>query len=99
MAQQSRTYQDHDGIKRTMHWDDTNPDAFGIHTQVTYDRLVENNAALAELVPARQTNRHVARVPLTIYEQSIRESWDENDWKRWLNDPDNAAFRIWKGRV
>jgi hypothetical protein len=36
---------------------------------------------------------------MTVAEQAIREQWDDNDWKRGLNDPDNAAFRIWPGRV
>jgi hypothetical protein len=36
---------------------------------------------------------------MTVAEKAIRENWDDSDWKKWLNDPDNAAFRIWPGRV
>jgi hypothetical protein len=70
-----------------------------VNTEVDCTQLVENNRALAESHPQRSTNKLVARVPLTIYERSVHENWDEDDWKRWLNDPDNAAFRVWPGRV
>ena len=44
-------------------------------------------------------NKVVARIPITIYERSIHEDWDEGDWKRWLNSTEAAPFRIWGGRV
>ena len=45
--------------------------------------------------------KHVAEVPMVIYQQAIREGWanDKKKWKKWLNDPDNKLFRIWQGRV
>lgn len=43
--------------------------------------------------------RLAAHVPEPIVNQSIREDWGPDDWKRWLNDPDNAKFRVWEGRV
>jgi hypothetical protein len=36
---------------------------------------------------------------MTIYEQSIHEGWTDKDWAKWLNDPDNRAFRVWRGSV
>jgi hypothetical protein len=66
---------------------------------VDVEQIIETNKALSEAHPARSTNKLVARAPLTVYEQSIRENWDEEQWRRWLNDPDNAAFRVWKGRL
>ena len=94
-----KVYVDGDGVRRTLYWRDDEPDSFGVNTEVDVEQLVKHNAELQELHPRRSTNKLVARVPLTIYEQSVHENWDEDRWKRWLNDPDNAAFRIWPGRV
>lgn len=99
MAQYTLTYQRSNGVKRQIIADRDTPDKFTIHTQVDMDEILKGIERDRELLPARQTNRLVARVPLTIYEQSITEGWDEDDWKKWLNDSDNAAFRVWQGRV
>lgn len=99
MAQYSFTYQKSDGISRRVIADRDTPDEFTIHTEVELDEILKGIERDRELVPARQTNRVVARVPLTIYEQSVREGWDEGDWKKFLNDPANEPFRIWRGRV
>lgn len=49
----------------------------------------------------RKELKHVAEVPMVIYQKAIREGWanDRKKWKKWLNDPDNKLFRIWQGRV
>jgi hypothetical protein len=49
----------------------------------------------------RKELKHVAEVPMVIYQQAIREGWanDRKKWKNWLNDPDNKLFRIWQGKV
>jgi hypothetical protein len=43
----------------------------------------------------------VAEIPMVIVEQMMRDgSWnDPAAVKRWLNDPQNDCFRIWRGRV
>ena len=45
--------------------------------------------------------RHVAEVPIIIYNKAVREGWvnDPKAWKKWLNNPDNKLFRTWKGKV
>lgn len=45
--------------------------------------------------------RHIAEVPMVIYEKAILEGWanDTDKWKKWLNDNDNKVFRSWKGKV
>ena len=45
--------------------------------------------------------RHVAEVPMVIYQKALREGWhnDPKAWKRWLNDSDNKVFRTWEGKV
>jgi hypothetical protein len=63
------------------------------------DRIIEKAKALGENHKDGSVNKHLATVPISVYEQSVHEQWDEADWKKWLNDPDNACFRVWKGRV
>jgi hypothetical protein len=100
MAEVQFVYYDQFGVQRKSIWDEDDPEKITVHTSVDLTRAVENNHELRELHPRRSTNKLVARgVPLTVAEQAIREQWDDNDWKRWLNDPDNAAFRVWQGRV
>lgn len=71
-----------------------------VHTEVVMDSVIENNKIMRELHPQSSTHKLVARgIPMTVYEQSLLENWDEKRWARWLNDPDNAAFRVWKGWV
>lgn len=45
--------------------------------------------------------RHAAEIPLTVFEQALREGWadDPKAWKRWANDPANKAFRVWEGQL
>lgn len=100
MAQVQKTYRDADGVKRVIIYDETEPDKFVIRTEVQMDGVIESNKIARELHPTGSTNKLVAKgVPMTVVEQSIREQWDDSDWKKWLNDPDNAAFRIWPGRI
>ena len=93
-------YRDAGGVRRTMIWEDDKPLDITVHTEANMDTTIEMNKIVRETHPRRSTNKLLARgVPLTVAEQAFREQWDDNDWKRWLNDPDNAAFRIWPGRV
>lgn len=45
--------------------------------------------------------RHVAEVPLVIYEKAVLEGWanDKDAWKKWLNSPENKPFRTWPGKI
>lgn len=99
MAEIKHTYFDDYGIQRTLIQDTETPDLVTQQVQQDVTRIVEGNAILAEEHAQRSTNKLLARVPMSVYEQSIREKWDDNDWKKFLNDPDNAAFRVWKGQV
>ena len=92
-------YRNSDGVKRTALVDHENPHKFTVHTEVEMDEVLEGIKRARDGVVPGSTNKLVARIPLTVYEQSLLEQWDEADWKKWLNDPDNAAFRIWRGQV
>ena len=45
--------------------------------------------------------RHIAEVPMVVYQKAVREGWDRDRaaWKKWLNNPDNNVFRTWQGKV
>jgi len=100
MAEKKIVYMNDGAVKRTMILDDDTPYVVRVLTESDMTQTVENNKVMRELHPQRSTNKLVARgVPITVAEQALREGWDDNDWKKWLNDPDNAAFRVWPGRV
>jgi len=100
MAEVKRVYRNDGEVKRTLIWDDEYPDRLVVDTELDLEQTIENNKILRELHPRRSTIKVLARgVPLTVAEKAIREQWDDRDWAKWLDDPDNAAFRVWQGRV
>jgi len=100
MAERKVVYRDDGAVKRTMIWEDDQPEIVHVLTELDMTQTIENNKVMRELHPTKSNNKLLARgVPMTVAEQALREQWDANDWKKWLNDPDNAAFRIWPGRV
>ena len=92
-------YRNSDGVRRTSIVDRENPSVLKVYTEVDMDEVLDGIKRDRDLVDLKSSERIVARVPMTIMEKSIHEDWDEADWKKGLNDPDNAAFRVWQGRV
>jgi len=97
-------YRNSDGVKRTMVEDTDKPGVVKVFTEVELDEILkgverDREAQVKTIDGGVPANRHLARIPMTVYEQSLLEQWDDADWKKWLNDPQNAAFRIWPGRV
>ena len=100
MTERKLVYKHDETVKRTMVWEDDDPLTVHVYTEQDMEQTIENNKIMRELHPRHSTNKLVARgVPISVYEKSVLEDWDEQDWAKWLNDPDNAAFRIWQGRV
>lgn len=98
--EQTYTYYNRDGVSRKFVTNSDKPFQVNVYTEVEMDEVLESIKREREApVVAKSNNKLLARVPLTVYEKSIHEQWDEGDWKKWLNDSDNAAFRIWGGRV
>jgi hypothetical protein len=99
---------DHDplsGITRTFHYDEGN-DAknFLIETVQETAGLVEDNRDLLNNAKRGfhgEEMSHVARIPTTIMMDLIKKGIDKDPvaFKRWLNDPDNAAFRVKPGVI
>lgn len=100
MSERREIYHNQDGVRRTMITDSDHPDRIVVQTEVIMDGILENNAVMRDLHPRRSTNKLVARgIPMTIYEKSMLEGWDEDDWKKWLNSSEAIPYRIWQGRV
>jgi len=98
MSEQKRVYKNADGIRRTLIWDDNNPEQAIVHTQQVMDEILDGAARFRD-IPQPGAFKKVATCPVEVYERSIREDWDDADWAKWLNDPDNALLRTWNGRV
>ena len=100
MTERKIVYRNDGAVKRTMIWEDDAPETVHVYTEQDLTQAIENNKILRELHPRRSTNKLLARgVPISVAEKAMLEHWDEQDWARWLDDPDNAAFRVWQGRV
>src|SRR3954471_23542237 len=100
MTEIKHVYRNDGAIKRTMIWEDDEPELVHVYTEQDMTQTINNNKVMRELHRRRSTNKLVARgVRVSVAEQALRENWDDNDWKKWLNDPDNAAFRVWPGQV
>lgn len=99
MAESRLTYRNSDGVRRTSIVDTDRPGQIVVYTEADMTEVIESIKQKRDNIDLKSTHRHLATVPMTVYEKSIHEEWDDADWDRWLNDPDNAAFRVWQGRV
>jgi hypothetical protein len=73
-------------------------------TDYRVDNIVnDNKVAQAELAGKRWGDgQRIASIPLNVYFDQLEQAHKEGDDKyvsRWLNDGDNAAFRVKEGRV
>jgi hypothetical protein len=100
MGEKKRIYQVKNGVRRTVISDADTPDVF--HTNVEQD--VE--PILDGIARDRETMRHgvdklAARLPIPVYEDLLNRgiAQDEDAFKRWLNGPEAAPWRIWRGTL
>ena len=85
-----------------LHADDRDPHGdFAIETIEDVEPLLDSVKVLRDEHRRGGDMKHVARIPVTIYEKAIREGWanDQAAWRRFLDDADNAAFRVWRGKL
>ena len=70
------------------------------HTQQNVQPVIDQVKVFSDNTPGK-TFRHAAEIPMVIWTKALREGWhnDKTAWKKWLNDPDNKAFRVWKGNI
>ena len=78
----------------------TEDDRVIYHTHQNVRPTLDYVKNLSEQRPGKDL-RHIAEVPMVIYQKALREGWaqDSAKWKEWLNHSDNKPFRTWKGKV
>lgn len=71
-----------------------------IETRQDVSGIIKAAHILADEPPGNDF-RHAAFVPEQVVNQAFLDGWfhDPVAWKRWANDPDNACYRTWKGRL
>jgi hypothetical protein len=100
MPQHKFIYQDGSGMRRTLVYDDEQPDQFAVLAEADMSGLAALNRAQGEHERVKGAiTTTLARVPFTVFERSYFENWDEADWNRFLNDRDNLDMRVWNGRL
>jgi hypothetical protein len=99
MSERQRIYRDADGIRRTLIWDDEDPDQVTVRTQQDVEPVLDSVERDRAIMKHDGVNKLLARIPISIFERSVHEEWDDGDWARWLNSFEAAPFRIWRGRV
>lgn len=94
MSEQRHVYLNRDGVRKTVIWDDSEPDRFVIRTEEDIEPLLLSVHRDRELMRNDGVNKVLGRVPRTVAERAVHEQWDESDWRRWWNG-EGRAFRIW----
>lgn len=71
-----------------------------IETRQDVSHIIDAAKIISDVPPGKDF-RHAAFIPETVLNQAFNEGWfhDAAAWKRWANDPANADFRTWKGRL
>jgi|HubBroStandDraft_3_1064219.scaffolds.fasta_scaffold67279_2 hypothetical protein len=100
MGEARRRYEARDGVARTLIIDDDTPDRFHVLTQQDIEPILEGIARDRETM-RHGVNKLAARLPLFIYEDLLHRGiiGDEDAFKKWLNGPAAAPWRVWRGRV
>jgi hypothetical protein len=96
--QKRRRYFAQNGVTRTLVTDEDEPDSFGIHIQQDVEAILASIKRDQEIM-RHGTNKLAARLPLFVYEDLVARgiTKDEDAFKKWLNGPEAAPWRIWKG--
>ena len=104
MTERKTGYANSDGIRRTLITDDEWLPDIGpsSRTEQFLDEILNGIVRDRERLAAndnRSSIKPIARIPVEIFERMILEGWGPDDEAKWLNSPEAAPFRIWRGRV
>ena len=99
MTERSRVYHDAYGVRRTLIADDERPDRFVVNTAQDVEPVLASVERDRAIMAHDGVNKLLARIPVSIFERSVHEQWDDGDWKKWLNSSEASPFRVWPGRV
>ena len=71
-----------------------------IESRQDVEHVVEAAKIIADEEPHKDF-RHAAYIPDSELNRAFIEGWfhDPAAWKRWANDPANACYRTWAGRL
>lgn len=89
------------GIKTYLEYDGTDDNAV-IRKEQDVTGIVESNRAAFDGAPKRWGDMtHVGRIPLTVYYELERKGIlnDQDALRKWLNDPENAMWRVRPGTI
>jgi hypothetical protein len=88
------------GFLKTVVSDSSDPDTITFLSEQDLDATFRSIAFKRDQQMDKDM-RPVAEIPGVIVEQMMRDgSWnDPAAIRKWMNDPQNECFRIWKGKV
>lgn len=88
------------GLHEVAYFDEERPNDLLIKTFQDCEPIMDEAKVLADKVPGKDF-RHVAKIPMTVLDQAMREGWlnDKKAWKKWANDRENYRFRTWPGQL
>lgn len=90
----------YNGLEEYQHIDQSRPGDLIIETVQDCQPIIDHVKQMRDL-PVGKEWRLVASVPMCFFDKWAKEGslHDRAKMHRWLNDPDNAAFRVWNGRI
>jgi hypothetical protein len=92
-------YRNKDGIKRTFYVDPDKPYSPLVHTEQDVAEILDSVNRDREIMKNNGPSKVVARVPVTVWEESVHQQWDDRKWAKYLNSSEARPFRIWEGEV
>jgi len=95
MTERRTTYENRNGVRRTLISDDERPGELVVHTEQDIEPILESIARDREIMKHDGPNKVIGRIPVAVFEKAALEKWDESDWRRWWNG-EGRPFRIWR---
>lgn len=90
----------YNGLTEYAHFDPMKPNDLIIETTQDFNPVLES-VKLERDKPVGKEWRLAAQFPMLFYHNAVKEGWlhDKAKWRKLLDDPDLAGFRVWNGRI
>ena len=100
MGEARRRYSSQNGVVRTAIYDDSAPDTFRVKHSQDVEPILDSIARDQDIMSQSGDSKLAARIPTVIYEELQRNGIadDPDLFRAWLNGPEAAPWRIWRGR-
>lgn len=100
MGEARRVYQARDGVRKSI-ISDAIAGTVTFHTEQDVEPILDSIARDREIMTNRGENKLAARLPRIVWEELKRTGIadDEDAFKRWLNGPEAAPWRVWQGQL